>query len=104
MRVLFLISTKKMCNIVKLKIRRWDELVGDNEGIISIQKCYKNQFKTYLNKKGEGRRVFVKIPDEEGNKELDIYYQDVFPTSEKAIEEGERFLQERLGDVRVSYL
>ena len=53
-----------MSNIVRLKIRRGDELVGDNEGIISIQKCYKNQFKTYLNKKGEGRRVFVKIPDE----------------------------------------
>ena len=46
----------------------------------------------------------VKVPDEDGNKELDIYYQDIFPTSEKAIEEGERFLQERLGDVRVSYL
>ena len=93
-----------MCNIVKLKIRRGDELVGDNEGIISIQKCYSKKFESYINKKGQGWRVMVKVPDEDGNKELDIYYQDIFPTSEKAIEEGERFLQERLGEVRVSYL
>ena len=93
-----------MSNLVRLKIRRGDEEVSEKEWIISIQKCYKKQFETYLNKKGEGRRVFVKIPDEEGNKELDIYYQDVFRTSNEAIEEGERFLQERLGDVRVTFL
>lgn len=93
-----------MCNVVKLKIRRGDEIVGDNEWIISLQKCYKTQFKSYLNKKGEGWRVMVKVPDEEGNKELDIYYQDVFPTSTEALEEWQKFLQEWLGEVRVTYL
>lgn len=93
-----------MCNIVKLKIRRGAEEIKESEGSISIQDCYSKKFESYINKKGKGCRVFVKIPDEDWNKELDITYQDIFPTKDKAIEEWEKFLKEWLGDVRVSYL
>lgn len=93
-----------MKKLVKLKIRRGDELVSDNEGSISIENCYRKQFESYINKKGEGCRVYCKVPDEDWNKELDIYYQDVFPTKQRAIEEWEKFLSAWLGDVKVTYL
>lgn len=76
-----------MCRTSKLKIWRGEELIPENIAIITLEKVYRKIFESYWNKKGEGRRVFVKIPDEEGNKELDIHYEDVFPTRDKAIEE-----------------
>lgn len=106
MRVLFLISTKKMCKTSRLKIRNGEELIPENIAIITLEKVYRKIFENYWNKKGEGFRVCVDVYDEESpdSKELTIHYQDVFPTRDKAIEEWEKFLQQWLGDVRVTYL
>lgn len=105
MRNLFLISTKKMCKITNLKIRKGAEEIAAEVARISIEKCYRKIFESYWNKKGEGFKVYVTVFDEDWNKELDIHYEDVFPTRDKAIEEWEKFLKEWLGDdVRVSYL
>lgn len=104
MRVLFLISTKKMCKTSRLKIRKGEELIPENIAIITLEKVYRRVFECYSNKKWEGFKVYVTVFDEDWNKELDIHYEDVFPTRDKAIEEWEKFLQEWLWDVRVSYL
>ena len=104
MRVLFLISTKKMCKTSRLKIRKNGELIPENIAIITLEKIYRKIFENYWNKKGEGFKVYVTVFDEDWNKELDIHYEDVFPTRDKAIEEWEKFLKEWLGEVRVSYL
>lgn len=104
MRNLFLISTKKMCKTSRLKIRKGEELIPENIAIITLEKVYRKIFESYWNKKGEGFKVYVTVFDEDWNKELDIHYEDVFPTRDKAIEEWEKFLQQWLGDVRVTYL
>lgn len=108
MRVLFLISTKKMCKIINLKVRENTEsearLVGENEVKVWLEECYNKKFATYFNKKGRCFRGIVHIPDEDWNKELDIHYQDVFATQSEAVEECQKFLDQWFNNFRITYL
>jgi len=84
-----------MKKIVKLKIR--DEngnLVNDNVVSASYEKGYSKKFESYINKQGQCCRVFVKIPDGDWNKELDIYYQDCFETISRGVEEIQKYVNE----------
>ena len=76
-----------MCKTSRLKIRNGEELIPENVAIITLEKVYRKIFESYWNKKGEGFKVYVTVFDESGNVELDVHYQDVFPTRDKAIEE-----------------
>ena len=53
-----------MCKTSRLKIRKGEELIPENIAIITLEKVYRKIFESYWNKKGEGFRVYDKIPDE----------------------------------------
>lgn len=94
-----------MKKLVKLKIR--DEngnLINDNVVSASYEKGYSKKFESYINKQGQCCRIFVKIPDEDGNKELDIYYQDVFATISEGVHEIQKFVDEWFNNYSVTIL
>lgn len=94
-----------MGKLVKLKIR--DEngnLVNDNVVSASYEKSYSKRFESYINKQWKCCRIFVKIPDEDGNKELDIYYQDCFETISEWVEEIQKYVNEWFNNYSVTIL
>lgn len=94
-----------MKKLVKLKIR--DEngnLVEDSVVSASYEKGYSKRFESYINKQWKCCRIFVKIPDEDWNKELDIYYQDCFETISEGVEEIQKYVNEWFEGYAVSLL